>query len=90
MYRGQNKPGYQDGLINPPTSQSEGVRPNGTIDPEWARNNPDAAQAALMEEQWNLFTERYRPLENSVLAQYMAKSRRRLRSGVGGWMPPAT
>ena len=42
------------------------------IDPEWARNNPSQANAQLMDNQWELFQTRYRPLEDDVLARYMS------------------
>jgi hypothetical protein len=42
-----------------------------TIDPEWARNNPEAAQAKLIDIQRDDFNARYRPLEEAAIAEYM-------------------
>jgi len=39
------------------------VRADGTIDPEAARNNPEAALGAMTKAQWDDFVTRYKPLE---------------------------
>lgn len=39
------------------------------IDPKWAEGDPRNAQGALVRNQWELFQQRYRPLEQETIAQ---------------------
>jgi hypothetical protein len=40
-----------------------------TLDPERAQRDPQWAQGELIRSQWDLFTQRYRPLEENAIAQ---------------------
>lgn len=41
------------------------------IDPEWASQNPEAAQARLIDARRDDFESRYRPLEEAAIAEFM-------------------
>jgi hypothetical protein len=41
------------------------------IDPEWASQNPDKAQAAVTDAQWENFQTRYRPIEDAAIAEFL-------------------
>ena len=51
---------------------NEAARLRGQLDPEWASRNPQQAQAALIDLKWEDFANRFRPIEDSALAGYMA------------------
>lgn len=51
--------------------QERGMRESGTIDPEWASQNPEKAQAMLIDQQREDFNQRYRPLEEAAIAEFM-------------------
>jgi hypothetical protein len=42
-----------------------------TMDPEWAAQNPEKAQAQLIDMQYQDYVARYQPLEDELIAEYM-------------------
>jgi hypothetical protein len=46
-----------------------GRQPDGTIDPNWARDNPDDASAAITRAEWDQYQKDFVPVENELLAK---------------------
>ena len=47
----------------------------GNMDPEWAKNNPDEARAALTRAQWRMFEDQFRGYEDQALERGMDRGR---------------
>ena len=54
-------------------SKLQGTSVDG-IDPDWASSNPDEAQARLQDKEWRLFEERYRPMEEAAIDEFLGGS----------------